>query len=232
MRLKYPIEKLMNFLKNELFFEMLANESFKFYFCANFKSMTNEEFDDESLLMAALKCDSHEAFIVIFRRYYYPLVLFAGRFIQDRCTCEDIVQDVFTKLWYTRKSISIKSSLRSYLITLVQNLALNELKHKKVEEAYLMVYEQLMSSTPEDQLLFAELNDAIDTSLAKLDPDVRQTLMLSRMERLKYSEIADRLKISVKTVEARISKALRSIQSDLEGFKSIILILIAGDFFN
>ncbi|MBD5234070.1 MAG: RNA polymerase sigma-70 factor [Bacteroidales bacterium] len=191
--------------------------------------MTHKVFDDEALLMAALKTDSHEAFFVIFRRYYYFLVLFAGRFIQDRDTCEDIVQDVFTQFWHTRKSLEIKSSLRSYLTTLVQNLALNKLKHNKVEESYLQVYEELMSDTPEDVLRFNELNEAIEQSLAKLAPEVRLTLMLSREEKLKYSEIAERLKISVKTVEARISKALRFIQADLERFKIIILLIIATE---
>lgn len=193
--------------------------------------MKEEVFDDEALLMAALKTDSHEAFFVIFRRYYYSLVIFAGRFIQDRNTCEDIVQDVFTQFWYNRKSIDIKSSLRSYLTTLVQNFALNKLKHNKVEDAYLMVYEELMSTTPEDMLMFSELNEAIDMSLAKLNPEIRLTLMLSRDEKLKYSEIAERLKISVKTVEARISKALRFIQTDLKHFKAIIILFLSWDIF-
>lgn len=193
--------------------------------------MKEEVFDDEALLMAALKTDSHEAFFVIFRRYYYSLVIFAGRFIQDRNTCEDIVQDVFTQFWYNRKSIDIKSSLRSYLTTLVQNFALNKLKHNKVEDAYLMVYEELMSTTPEDMLMFSELNEAIDMSLAKLNPEIRLTLMLSRDEKLKYSEIAERLKISVKTVEARISKALHFIQTDLKHFKAIIILFLSWDIF-
>lgn len=194
--------------------------------------MKEEVFDDEALLMAALKTDSHEAFFVIFRRYYYFLVLYAGRFINDRYVCEDIVQDVFTQFWNNRKSLKIRSSIRAYLTTLVQNLALNKLKHKKVEEAYLKIYEELMTDSPEEMLQFAELKEAIDKSMARLDPEVRKTLMLSRDERLKYMEIAERLKISVKTVEARISKALRSIQSDLDRFKFVIaLFLFACDIF-
>lgn len=110
-------------------------------------------------------------------------------------------------------------------------MALNELKHKKVEEAYAKVYEEFLSISPEDQLFFNELNDAIDLSIARLDPGVRETFTLSRIERLKYVEIAERLNISVKTVEARISKALRFIQSDLDKFKSIIICLIAANYF-
>lgn len=67
--------------------------------------MPQKVFDDDPILVAALKGGSHEAFIAIFRRYYVALVIFAGRFIHDRYTCEDIVQDVFTKLWYSRNTI-------------------------------------------------------------------------------------------------------------------------------
>ncbi len=78
--------------------------------------MTNCDSENEMLLVAALKIDSHEAFVQIFRHYYPDLVMFASRFILDRETCEDIVQEVFVKIWSNRKILEIRTSLRTYLI--------------------------------------------------------------------------------------------------------------------
>ena len=84
--------------------------------------MTNEECKNDALLVAALKIDSHEAFVKIFHRYYADLVRFTARFIPDKNTCEDIVQEAFIKLWTNRKRLETDTSISSYLISLVQNL--------------------------------------------------------------------------------------------------------------
>ena len=95
--------------------------------------MANEEFKNDALLVAALKFDSHEALVKIFRQYYANLVRFTARFIPDKSTCEDIVQEAFIRVWINRKKLETDTSIRSYLISLVQNLALNELRHRKVK---------------------------------------------------------------------------------------------------
>lgn len=92
--------------------------------------MEKIKIDNETLLLAALKMDSHEAFVQIFRRYYPDLVFFVSRFIPDMETCEDIVQEAFIKIWANRKFLEIRTSLKTYLVSLVQNLALNEIKHR------------------------------------------------------------------------------------------------------
>ena len=98
--------------------------------------MASEEFKNDALLVAALKFDSHEAFVKIFRQYYANLVRFTERFIPDKSTCEDIVQEAFIRVWINRKKLETDTSIRSYLISLVQNLALNELRHRKVKMLY------------------------------------------------------------------------------------------------
>ena len=75
--------------------------------------MANEELKNDALLVAALKFDSHEAFVRIFRRYYADLVRFSARFIPDKSTCEDIVQEAFIKVWTNRKKLEIDASIRS-----------------------------------------------------------------------------------------------------------------------
>ena len=191
--------------------------------------MASEEFKNDALLVAALKLDSHEAFVKIFRQYYANLVRFTERFIPDKSTCEDIVQEAFIRVWINRKKLEPDTSIRSYLISLVQNLALNELRHRKVKMLYEdMTHEPILSLSPDEHMFFSELSDAYETALAKLDPEVRETLMLSRQEKLKYSEIAQRLNISVRTVESRISKVIKYLQQNLQIYKSLIFIFLCA----
>ena len=189
--------------------------------------MANEGFKNDALLVAALKFDSHEAFVKIFRQYYANLVHFTARFIPDKSSCEDIVQEAFIRVWTNRKKLDTDTSIRSYLISLVQNLALNELRHRKVKMQYQdMNHETILSLSPDEHMFFSELSDAYETALSKLEPEVRETLMLSRQEKMKYSEIAQRLNISVRTVESRISKGLKFLQQNLQIYKNLTLIIL------
>lgn len=197
------------------------------YLCERLQIMANEELKNDALLVAALKFDSHEAFVKIFRRYYPDLVHFTARFFPDKSLCEDIVQEAFIKVWTNRKKLETDTSIRSYLLSLVQNIALNELRHRKVKMTYQdMNHEIILSLSPDEHMFFSELSDAYETALAKLDPEVRETLFLSRYEKLKHREIAQRLNISVRTVEARISKALKFLQQNLRVYKSLLLIIL------
>lgn len=186
-------------------------------------SIPGEEYNDEKLLVAALRLDSHEAFIRIFRQYYSNLVLFAGQFISDRLTCEDIVQNVYLKLWQERRQLEVHSLLRSFLTVQVQNQCLDHLRHNKVKARYQSELQvALLSLSPEEHIFYSELNDAFDSALARMDPVLRETLLLSRDEKLKHSEIAGRLNVSVRTVENRISKAMKFLRNNLRDFKYLI----------
>ena len=190
-------------------------------------SMEKIKIDNETLLLAALKMDSHEAFVQIFRLYYPDLVFFVSRFIPDMETCEDIVQEAFIKIWANRKFLEIRTSLKTYLVSLVQNLALNEIKHRKVKTLYRNMYHEMIMSLPADEhILYTELNDAVENLFSQLDPEVLETYMLSRSHHLKYTEIAKKLNISVRTVEARISKTIRFLQSNLKDYKFAIFLTV------
>ena len=189
--------------------------------------MEKIKIDNETLLLASLKMDSHEAFVQIFRRYYPDLVFFVSRFIPDMETCEDIVQEAFIKIWANRKFLEIRTSLKTYLVSLVQNLALNEIKHRKVKTLYRNMYHEMIMSLPADEhILYTELNDAVENLFSQLDPEVLETYMLSRSHHLKYTEIAKKLNISVRTVEARISKTIRFLQSNLKDYKFAIFLTV------
>ena len=195
-------------------------------------SISGDEYKDDILLVAALRQDSHEAFIRIFRQYYNNLVLFAGQFIFDKLTCEDIVQNVFLKLWKERKNLEVHSSLRSFLTVQVQNMSLNHLRHDKVKARYESELQiAILALSPEEHIFYSELNEAFESALSQMEPVLRETLLLSRNDKLKYPEIAKKLNISVRTVEDRISKALKFLRNNLRDFNYIIpLLLLFKDF--
>lgn len=182
--------------------------------------MTKDVLTSENLLIAALKLDSHEAFVRIFRIYYTNLVMFCSQFVDDRHACEDIVQDVFVRLWEERHRLEIRRSLRNYLTAQVQNAALDLLRHNKVKALYASKQNlQILALSPEEHMFFSELNSALDNALESLSPKLRETIALSMNDRLTYPQIAARLGVSVRTVEARMSKALRLIREQLKIFK-------------
>lgn len=189
--------------------------------------MKKDEIRKEILLVAALRMDSHEAFSYLFNQYYANLCLYAGRFIHDRSTCEDIVQEAFTKLWNNRKAINVDCPVRPYLIKLVQNLAIDVLRQSKIHDNYTTsLHEEILSLSPEDHMFFSEVMDAYETALSQLDSQVRQTLLMSIDSRLKHKEIASQLNISVRTVEARIAKAMMHIRKNLQKFSSITILFL------
>lgn len=178
----------------------------------------------DTLLMAALKLDSHDAFVEIFRLYYSGLVMFCSQFIDDRDACEDIVQDVFVKIWEDRHRLEIRRSLKSYLTALVQNRALDELRRDKVKAHYATGnHVRILSLSPEEHLFYSELNDALDRAIDSLPPPVRDTLLLNLNERLSYPRIAAVLGVSVRTVESRMSKALKFIRESLKDYKASLV---------
>ena len=99
--------------------------------------MAKDRTYSDDMLLAALRLDSHEAFLRIFRLYYPDLVLFCGRYIADPHACEDIVQDVFVKIWEERRRMTLRGSLRSYLAALVHNRAIDELRRHKAKDRYI-----------------------------------------------------------------------------------------------
>lgn len=179
------------------------------------------------MLLAALKFDSHEAFVKMFRIYYVDLVMFAGTIIPEKATCEDIVQNVFTKIWTERKELDIRTSLKSYLLKGVQNFCLDELRRRNVRLRYETESRRhILALSPEEYYLYSELRDEINNAITSLSPNERETFFLSRFEHLKYKEIADRLGVSVRTVETRISKALKLIKASIGDFTMLIAVII------
>ena len=167
------------------------------------------------LIFKDIKDGNIRAFETLFRAYYEPLCRYAYQFVENTETAEEIVQELFYTLWKERQNLQIFTSVNGYLYRSVKNKSLQHLEQKRVREDYRKMYIEnaiIETSTPQEDLEYKELEQQIEETLYHL-PERRQKIFhMHRVEGKKYNEIARELQISVKTVEAEMSKALRELR--------------------
>ncbi len=171
-------------------------------------------------LLARLRGGDHAAFDAIFRQWYEPVVRSANRVLHDPGVAEELSQDVFLELWRRRESLAPDSSVAGYLMQAVRNRSLNHLRHLQVQKKS-AVYVEALSEPAEHADADAqagELQDAIREAIGALPPRTREVFLMSRERNLRYSEIAEQLGVSVKAVEANMSRALRQLREKLAAF--------------
>jgi RNA polymerase sigma-70 factor (ECF subfamily) len=154
----------------------------------------------------------------LFRSSYVSLVRYARTLIRDHDTAEEIVQDLFYRLWQDKEKLNIESSLNGYLFRSVHNKCLHFIEHTRVRERYAeeMSYSQPeKQESPSDILQHKELQTRIAGILKRLPERCGQIFYLSRFEGLKYTEIAEKLSVSVKTVESNMGRALKEFRKEL-----------------
>jgi len=174
----------------------------------------------------ALK-DDEEAFRILFVEFFSSLCVFAHRYIESWETCEDIVQDTFFKVWKNRKNIEISASGRNFLITGVRNNCIDYLR--KLDTKMSWQQKELLNSptyTTESLYSAIELENMLNKALARLPENIRLIFEKNRFEGKTYAEIAAEQNISVKTVEAHMSKALKKLRIDLKDYLPLLFLLI------
>lgn len=168
------------------------------------------------------------AFGAIFEAYYEALVRYAHTILRDMDEAEDVVQGVFIRTWQGRERLDESVLLRSLLYKSVQNGCLNHLKHLKVRAIHAKAVERDGElTTHEDGLVTSELQMRIDEALSHLPEQCGRIFKMSRFEDLKYQEIADRLGLSVKTVENQMGKALKILRVELRDYLPLVLIFLS-----
>jgi RNA polymerase sigma-70 factor (ECF subfamily) len=154
----------------------------------------------------------------LFRSSYVSLVRYAKTLIKDHDTAEEIVQDLFYRIWKDREKLNIESSLNGYLFRSVHNKCLHYIEHNRVVERHAeeMAYQQTETQeSPSDILNYNELQEKIARILERLPDRCGKIFTMSRFEGLKYTEIAEKLSVSVKTVEANMGRALKEFRKEL-----------------
>ncbi|OFX89228.1 MAG: hypothetical protein A2W99_02200 [Bacteroidetes bacterium GWF2_33_16] len=179
----------------------------------------------DSEVIDGIKIGNLKIFEQLFRDYYKQLCDFANRYLQSMDSAEEVVQDIFYNIWKKRNEINIKSSLKSYLYTSVKNNCLQQIRVHNLDLKYENYYKSHYndeSINPADELKAKELNERITQALNSLPEKCRQIFEMSRYDGLKYHEIANKLSISIKTVEANMGKALKHFRIYLKDYAEAI----------
>lgn len=180
----------------------------------------------QNQIIERIREGDRQAFDQLFTSLYQPLCRYAFSFLNDWEETEEAVQGVFLKLWENRSTVSIHTSVKSYLYTATHNACINQIKHFKVRQKYLdyVLHRETQHDTS-DRLIEKELTAYIEQSISKLPEQRRIIFNMSRFEGLKYAQIALKMNVSIKTVEAQMSKALRTLREELKDYLPVLLIL-------
>jgi RNA polymerase sigma-70 factor (ECF subfamily) len=183
-------------------------------------------------LLAGFRDGDMEAFRKIYETFCDPLYRFANSYLKDEFESEEIVQDVFLKVWEKRADVDVQKSFKSYLYRITVNKVFNELKHRVVRQKYeqqAMRNEQHTEETPESSIQYDELNSQLEQLLNELPAQQRTIFMMSRWKGLSNAEIAEQLNLSIRTVENQIYRATRFIKLHLnDNYPIKILLIVLG----
>lgn len=172
---------------------------------------------DSEIIRRIREGDKRE-FETLFRSSYASLVRYAQTILKDTDSSEEIVQELFFRLWQDKEKLKIDSSLKGYLFRSVHNRCLHFIEHQKVAERHadeIAATADLTSEPVTEAIYFSELQARVAKVLERLPQRCSEIFRMSRFEGMKYNEIALKLSVSLKTVEANMGRALKEFRKEL-----------------
>lgn len=185
-------------------------------------------YSDEEL-MKEIKADNMFAFDSLYKKYCNKVYNFGFSILKSTEESENLMQDVFLNLWENRHKVEKDTSIKSYIFTITYNSAISIIRKKTRESKfieYLMSLQEITEEPASVQLEYAELTNKLNDVINALPQRQKEVYLLHRVDCMKYSEIAERLNISVNTVENHMSRALKTIREKL-GQYSLFAILFS-----
>lgn len=178
--------------------------------------MPDEKNDKQ--LTARLRNGDKKAFEEIFRKYKEKIYYFAIRYYNSTEDAENVVQDVFIKLWDERSRVKEELSLNNYIYTIAKNHLFNIQRKKINEQAYrrYIIDHLVQVSNLENELIYADLKQKIDSVIEALPTQRKKVFIMGNVEGLSNNEVASILNLSVRTVEVHKSLAVQTIRKALE----------------
>lgn len=172
-------------------------------------------------------------FEALFKSHFQYLCNFAGQYVGDVDTAQEITQKVFITLWEKREELNPQMSIKSYLFTSVKNRCLNYIRDQKKYRSKVLDLECGNFDLFVEDEYFAEeeLKKKIEEALNSLPEKCRKVFEMSRYQNMKYREIAEELAIAQKTVEAHMSKAMKTLRKALKQYLMILLIIVSQMIF-
>lgn len=176
---------------------------------------------NQDRLLTGLKNGDKSIFEELYREYYTPLCFYCMRYLDNDEDSEEIVQDLFVKLWEKHEELEVNTSLNAYLYRAVQNYAFNHLSKKKTREKYQLYQKHQIHNNFEsgqNKLEEEELRVIVKKAILELPEKRREIFELSRYEGMRNAKIAEKLSISIKTVETQMTKALKYLRIVLKEY--------------
>jgi len=188
------------------------------------------DFSNNKILVDGLKKGQEKAYMFLLDTYHRKLHAYALSLIDDSSKADDIVQNVFLKTWQHRKKLNDKYSIQSFLYKSVYNQFVNTYKRDMATMLLQMKYHETLYQVVEktDEKSIERILAIVSKEIEKLPPKCRQIFSLSKKEGLTNVEISEYLNISIKTVEAQITKAFSILRKKLGSKVEILLFLLFG----
>ena len=179
---------------------------------------------DDNNLITLLQQGDRNAYKQLFIKYYSPLCEYASQYISDDDS-EELVQELMLFLWETRENLVIETSLKSYLFISTKHRCLNAIrKNQYHERIHNQIYEKIKDQFEDPDYYFVnELTENIQKAIENLPETNRETVAMSRFGEKTNVQIAEKLGISVKTVEYRISQALKILRLKLKDYLPLLI---------
>lgn len=179
----------------------------------------NDNAGNQQFILNELQKGNERAFDTFFKQYYKPLCQFSYSFIKDQDTAESLVQEVYVKLWEKRENITNIDNLLSYLMGMVRNQSIDFLRKEKTNsKIYNQIRPEKSENTTEEQISKNEFEEKLLKSIMHLPERCRIAIEMSRFDGFSNKEIAQKMEISVKGVEALIGRSLKLLRSELQEF--------------
>lgn len=178
-----------------------------------------DKLPSEKFILESLQKGNVKAFKQLFDQHYEGLVRFSMGLVHKPEIAEEIVQDVFERLWVRRAEVTIEHSISTYLYSAVRYRCINYLKSRIRDFVYeddLTTLDNADKNTPYDELVYKELEEALKVSIETLPEQCRLIFSLSRNSGLSNPEIAEQLGLSAKTIENQMTIALKKIRAFLQ----------------
>ncbi|SHI95210.1 RNA polymerase sigma-70 factor, ECF subfamily [Arenibacter nanhaiticus] len=201
--------------------------------------MDRIELNSEKQRFISFKSGDRHAFEFYFEFYFGKITGFCTQFLGDEDEAQNVAQEAFIKLWLNRGKIEKMSGVKSFLYTSAKTQCLDVLRHQAVKNRYksfklneceIAFNREVLSSMNFDDVSFAELEALVEKTILKLPRKCKDVFLKSRYENKKNREIAEELNVSVKAVEANITRALKYLRVELSDY-IVFLIFVIFDFF-